>query len=129
MKLLPADGSPKYLLIDTPETLRNAERHKPGTAVALVVTLSADGTPVLHRGFAVLADGPVGFSYVQRGKLFEIRTSPGAKDEPIRAAFYTLGAVAISEERDEVLTLPDATGSLPKASSEKPKASTKQKAS
>lgn len=129
MKLLPADGSTKYLLLDHPEILRNAERHKAGTPIALVVTLDDTGRPTVHRGYAVLAEGPVRVEYVQRGNLFIARLTPSGKDEVFRAAYATDGAVALTEHPDEVLSLPDATGALPKASPEKPKASTKQKAS
>lgn len=111
MKTLQA-GPLKYLLLDTNEVLRNAERSKPGTAVAVVATVE-DGQPVFHPGFDVLAEGPVRLAYSQRDPLFKGRISVAGKEESFRALYATEGAVLIAESRDEKLAFPKAAAPKP----------------
>lgn len=89
----------KFLLLDLKEIKRNSERSKPGTPVALVTEVDADGNITTHTGFAILAVGPVSLAYSQRGFV----TNIGREKFP--AAYSTEGEVRIATERDEDLTV------------------------
>ena len=103
MKHLPA-GNTKYLLLDNEEIQRNVSRGEPGGPIVVVVEITEDG-PVVHHGYHLLTNSEAQLTYSRVTPLAKVR-SVTHQDITIRAAYSTVGAVAIAETPDEVLALP-----------------------
>lgn len=99
---LPA-GKPRFLLTHHSEVLRNTERAKTGTPVAVVVEVDDTGKPSVYHGYNVLVNGPVSLEYSQRTPLFVTRMSPAEEDMKVYAAYGTTHEVVLAETPDESL--------------------------
>lgn len=123
MIVLPA-GTPKYLLLNPTEIDRNYQRRYTGGPVAMIVEPDDYYGFRITQGYAVLADGPVVLAYNQVGVVAKSRDPYTNRQTEHRAAYMTMGRVAIAESREEAETL-----DLPPTPAEKPAAKTKKEPS
>lgn len=104
MIVLPA-GTPKYLLLHPSEIERNFQRRYTGGPIAAVAEPDAYYGFRVTNGYAVLADGPVVLAYNQIGVVAKTRDLNTNRQTEHRAAYMTMGRVAIAETREEAETL------------------------
>ena len=100
-------GTPKYLLLIPSEIERNFQRKTTGGPIAFVAEPDDVLGFRLTPAYGVLADGPIVLAYDQTGVVVETRDPYTNRRTPHRAAYMTLGRVAIAESREETLALPE----------------------
>lgn len=95
MKTL-AEGTTKYLLLDSKRIERNAERNKTGDPIVIVLEETGAGIRE-HRGVNLSVNGAVTLAYAQRGFVAKHNY------DRHRAAYMTTAEVVLAETHDEDL--------------------------